>query len=185
MEEAPDRSPEDDDAALEAFVAALNAHRHRLYAFIAKQLVSTADAEDVFSKSCVVLWKKRAAFTPGAPFFPWACGIAHHEVRNFLRVRRREKLCFDTPLVDLLAAEAEAEADLSQARLEALRVCIKGLGERQRKILARCYGDGASIAAVAEAAGLPRGALYKRLARLREKLLDCIRRRLRRQGWSA
>jgi len=171
-----------DDAATDAFVARLMEHRHRIYTFIAKQLVNSADVEDVFQRTSIVLWKKMREFDPQGSFFHWACGVAYNEVRNFLTVRRRDRLYFDAELLDLLADEAREEGELSEARLDALRACISHLSERQQQILQRCYATANSITEAAASLGRNRGALYKQLARLRARLLDCIRLRLAREG---
>lgn len=175
--------PEADDTA--TFMALLMQHRHRLYAFIAKQLVNPADVEDVFQKTSIVLWKKMSEFDSAGSFFHWACGIAFNEVRNFLTVQRRSRLQFDLELVELLAQEAAEEESLSESRLHALRRCLAQLSERQQSILRQCYGGTQSITAVAEQLGRERTALYKQLARLREKLLDCIRLQLAQEGASS
>jgi RNA polymerase sigma-70 factor (ECF subfamily) len=169
---------EQDDDRSGAFVALLTAHRHRLFAFIAKQLVNPADVEDVFQKTSVVLWTKMDSFDPNGSFFHWACGVAFNEVRNFLTVQRRSKLHFDVELVQLLAEEARDEDEIAAARLAALRVCMDKLSARQQEILQRCYMGTATISEVAGGLGRGRGALYKQLARLREKLIECIRLRL-------
>lgn len=166
----------------EEFVARLMEHRHRIYAFIAKQLVNPADAEDVFQKTSIVLWKKMHDFDSAGSFFHWACGIAFNEVRNFLTVKRRSRLYFDAELVELLAEEAKNEGELSEARLTAMRRCMERLSARQQEILRRCYLGAATITEVAEGIGRERGALYKQLARLKEKLIECIRIWLAREG---
>jgi RNA polymerase sigma-70 factor (ECF subfamily) len=171
-----------DDANTDEFVARLMEHRHRLFAFIAKQLVNHADVEDVFQRTSIVLWKKMDQFDPEGSFFHWACGIAFNEVRNFLTVQRRSRLHFDAELIDLLAEEAREDEELSEARLAALRACMLNLSERQQQILQRCYDGTSSITDIAANFGRNRGALYKQLARLREKLLDCIRLRLAQEG---
>lgn len=168
--------------ASDAFVAQLMEHRHRIYAFIAKQLVNPADAEDVFQKTSIVLWRKMADFDAQGSFFHWACGVAFNEVRNFLTVQRRSRVHFDAALVELLAKEAKNEGELSEARLSALRHCMERLSERQQEILRRCYLGTLTITEVAEGLGRERGALYKQLARLKEKLTDCIRIRLVQAG---
>jgi RNA polymerase sigma-70 factor (ECF subfamily) len=178
-----DIQPEADDTT--AFMALLVQHRHRLYAFIAKQLVNPADAEDVFQKTSIVLWKTMSKFDPDGSFFHWACGIAFNEVRNFLTVQRRSRLQFDLELVELLAQEAVEEESLSESRLDALRRCLAQLSDRQQSILRKCYAGTESITAVAEHLGRERTALYKQLARLREKLLACIRLRLAQEGVSS
>jgi len=170
----------DDDTA--AFMALLMEHRHRLYAFIAKQLVNPADVEDVFQKTSIVLWKKMQDFEAQGSFFHWACGIAFNEVRNFLTVQRRSRLHFDVELVELMAREAAEEESLSKSRLDALRHCLRELSERQQLILQQCYAGTESITEVAQQLGRERTALYKQLARLREKLLSCIRLRITQEG---
>lgn len=171
-----------DDEATEAFLTLMLQHRHRLCAFIAKQLVSSSDVEDVFQKTSLILWKKMNDYDPQGSFFHWACGIAFNEVRNFLRVQRRNRMHFDTELVTLLADEAKAEGDLSEARREALQICISKLTPKQRQLIERCYNDHQTISEVADELGQKRDALYKQLARLRDRLRNCIRLQLAQDG---
>ena len=178
----PQLDAPDDDNVPDAFVAQLMEHRHRIYAFIVKQLINPADAEDVFQKTSIVLWKKMHQFDAQGSFFHWACGVAFNEVRNFLTVQRRSRLHFDIELVELLAEDARDEGEISEARLSALRHCMEHLSSRQQEILCRCYMGASTITEVAEGLGRERGALYKQLARLKEKLIDCIRIRLAQEG---
>lgn len=156
----------------------LLAHRRRLTAFIAKQLVNSVDVEDVFQKTSLILWKKMDQFDPSYSFMTWACGIAFNEIRNHIRVKGRQRLYFNAELLDLMAAEAEQETELSQARMDALKACIAQLPVSQQQLIQQCYFDSDSTAHVADSKGISRGALYKQLARLRQKLLICIRGRI-------
>lgn len=176
------QSPQPD--ATDVFVALLVQHRHSIYAFIAKQLVNSADAEDVFQKTSVVLWQKMNLFDSSGSFFHWACGVAFNEVRNFLTTKRRSRLHFDDDLVQILAEESVEEDAISNARLAALQDCMTRLSDRQQQILRSCYAGGDSITEIAKHLGRERGALYKQLARLKAKLLDCIRPRLSQSGVS-
>ncbi|MCR9197675.1 MAG: sigma-70 family RNA polymerase sigma factor [Planctomycetaceae bacterium] len=178
----PDPSDDRDIKSADVFVSLLMEHRHRLFAFILKQLVNRADAEDVFQKTSVILWKKMDQFDNDSSFFHWACGIAHNEVRNFLKVQRRSKLHFDDELTALLAEEACEEDVASDSRLNAMRECLNRLSDRQQKILRQCYSGSESITQVAERLGRERTALYKQLARLRDKLVACIRLQLAKEG---
>ena len=180
----PNPSDDADLQSADAFVALLMEHRHRLFAFILKQLSHRADAEDVFQKTSVILWKKMEQFDHDSSFFHWACGIAWNEVRNYLKSKRRRRLHFDEELTALLAAEAEEEQTVCVSRLEAMRLCLNRLSDQQQKILRRCYGGSESITQVAAELGRERTALYKQLARMRDKLSDCIRSRLARAGGS-
>ncbi|WP_236621334.1 sigma-70 family RNA polymerase sigma factor [Rhodopirellula sallentina] len=178
MPAVPPPSDSDNEVSTDALVALLVRHRHSLYAFIAKQLVNPADVEDVFQKTSMVIWKKKDLFDSDSSFFHWACGIAFNEVRNFLTVQRRNKLHFDVELVELLAEEAAEENEISESRLTALRDCMADLPSRQQQILRRCYLGNDSITDIAKGLGRERTALYKQLARLKQKLQQCIRLRL-------
>ncbi len=136
----------------------------------------------MLQKTCLVLWKKMDTFDADGSFFHWTCGIAFNEVRNFLTVQRRNRLHFDVDLVELLAEEAKAESELSETRLAALRACMTRFSDRQQETLRRCYMGTDTITEVAAALGRERGALYKQLARLKEKLQHCIRTRLATEG---
>jgi RNA polymerase sigma-70 factor, ECF subfamily len=174
----PDGPSRADRIETDAFVEHLVQHRHALSAFIAKLLVNHADVEDVFQRTSVILWKKIEEFDQTGSFFHWACGIAFNEVRNHLRVKQRNRLHFDTELLEVLAEEAVAEREESEARLASLRECVRHLSNRQQEILRRCYAGSVTITEVAETLGRERSALYKQLARLRTTLMDCIDRRL-------
>ena len=178
----PDSEDDRDLKSADAFVTLLMEHRHRLFAFILKQMVNRADAEDVFQRTSVILWKKMELFDRDGSFFHWACGIAYNEVRNFQKVKGRSRLQFDDELTALLAEEAREEEASSQMRLAALRNCMDRLPSRQQKILRQCYAGTESITAVAAGLGRERTALYKQLARLRDKLVRCIRTRLAEEG---
>lgn len=178
MNTPSEQSEASDDDVTDIFVKLLMEHRHRIYAFISKQLVNPADVEDVFQKTSVVLWKKMRQFDHDGSFFHWACGIAFHEVLNHLKRQRRSRLHFDIELVQLLAEEAAQEDALTESRLAALRHCMSSLSDRQQQILRRCYMGTDSITEVAEGLGRQRTALYKQLARLKAKLLDCIQHRI-------
>jgi RNA polymerase sigma-70 factor (ECF subfamily) len=178
----PDLNDDSELKSADAFVNLLMEHRHRLFAFILKQLINQADAEDVFQKTSVILWKKMDQFDNDSSFFHWACGIAYNEVRNFLKVQRRSRLHFDDELTALLAQEARDEDVASESRLNAMRKCLNQLSDRQQRILRRCYSGSESITQVAEQLRRERTALYKQLARLRDKLVACIRLQLAKEG---
>lgn len=173
---------ETEDQDSDKFMVLLMEHRHRIIAFIAKQLVNSNDVEDVFQKTSLVLWNKRKKYDPGSSFFTWACGVAFNEIRNYVRTRQRDRLHFDAELLDLLAKESEEEDEISQLRIAALQECLKKLSDAQRQLIRQCYLDVASITMVAKKQGINREALYKQLARIKKKLLSCVRLRIQADG---
>ena len=170
------------DSSTDEFVKQLTRHRHALFAFILKQVVNATDAEDIFQQTTVVLWRKKDQFYENASFFHWACGIAYNEVRNHRRTQGRSRLYFDDDLVALIAQESQEEQTLSEARRVALNACLASLQERQQKLIQRCYIGNDSISEVAAALGQRREIVYKQLARLKKKLMSCVRSRLAAEG---
>ena len=87
----------------EQFARAFLQYQDRLYGHIVLMLPNRHDAEDVFQQTSLILWKKWDEFDWGGDFLAWACGIAHNEVRNFLRHRGRDRLVLSDKLLDDLA----------------------------------------------------------------------------------
>ncbi len=60
-------------------------NQSRVYGYITTMLPKSADAEEVFQQTSLILWKKWQQFDPTRDFVRWACGIAHFEVLNYIR----------------------------------------------------------------------------------------------------
>ena len=60
----------------------------------------------------------------------------------------------------------------------ALAACLDGLTDRVRRVLALFYGDGASRDDVGREVGMTPDGVKTTMRRAREKLRDCIERRL-------
>ncbi len=169
------------DQFVERFVRS----QDRIYAYVVTLLPNRADAEEVFQQTSLILWKKWQQFDPGRDFLPWACGIAHHEVRNFLRKRAHEGRVFLSEDVMAEVAEVRLELhDLLEARRRALRKCLDRLKQGRRELLERCYAGRDSIKTIAENLGQKPNVLYVTLKRLRRALFDCINRTLAAEGLS-
>lgn len=166
----------------EEFLELFSRERDRLYAYVYSLVPHAADAEDVFQKCSVVLWRKFGEFDRRRSFLAWACGVASYEVRNFLRVAGRDRLRFDDELVRKLAAERLESLERHEARLAALRTCLRQLTTDQRELLEAAYGGDGTVVQFAESTGRALQTLYNRLGGLRRRLLECIRRRLRAEG---
>jgi RNA polymerase sigma-70 factor (ECF subfamily) len=155
----------------------------RIYAYVALHLPNRTDAEEVFQQTSLVLWKKWRQFDPQRDFVAWACGIAHHELRNFLRKHKdRGRVCLSE---DVLAELAQARLewhDQLEERRRALGHCLDRLGQGDRELLEQCYAGKDSIKTIAEGLGQSPNALYMTLKRLRRALFDCINRTLAAEG---
>lgn len=171
-------SKESQDAErYEDFLQRFTRDRERLFAFVCSLVVNRADAEDVFQQCSLVLWRKFASFRPQESFLTWACGVAHFEVKNYLRTHSRDRLQFDNELVDQLAARRVDSLAQRDERIGALRSCLQSLSADQQTLLEVAYGTG-KIKDWATVSGTALQTAYNRLSRLRRQLLECVRRKI-------
>jgi RNA polymerase sigma-70 factor (ECF subfamily) len=158
----------------EQFARAFLQYQDRLYGHIVLMLPNRHDAEDVFQQTSLILWKKWEEFDRGGDFLNWACGIAHNEVRNFLRHRGRDRLVLSDKLLDSLADVRLRAQPLLDRRRSLLAECMKRLDFVARELLERCYAGRNSMKAIARQFRTTPNALYLRLRRIRRELMQCV-----------
>lgn len=157
----------------------------RLFGYILSLLGNRTDAEDVFQRTSIVLWKKFDRFDPETDFMAWASTVAFYEVRNFLRVAHPERIRFSDRLLEIMARERAEEAPQVDRRVEALEGCLEKIGEDNRDLVRQAYGEEASIKELAEQSGRPVQTLYNKLNVIRQLLVECVRKRLAQAGSDA
>jgi RNA polymerase sigma-70 factor (ECF subfamily) len=164
-------------------------HQGRVYGYIVTMLPNRHDAEDVFQQTSLILWQKWDQFDPSRDFVGWACGIAHHEVRNFLRRRGNDRVVLSEKVLDELADLRIESQPMLEQRRDTLVECMKKLDFVCREMLERCYAARASVKSVAKQFRMTPNALYLRLRRIRRDLLECVHRTMTEspaiEGWQA
>lgn len=169
----------DPDERTEQFVALFAEHREEVFRFILSILPHQADAEDVFQRTSVVLWRKFHNFTPGTSFFRWAARVAQLEVLDYCKKRGRDKIGYwSTDLVEAIADTREEEEGRLAEQRQALGDCLSRLRPRDRELVELRYTTKISSKALAESLGKPAVTVYKSLARVRRWLYECIERKL-------
>jgi RNA polymerase sigma-70 factor (ECF subfamily) len=167
----------------ERFVQYYAQHHTRILAHIFALLRNEQDAEDVFQQTSLVLWRKFDQFKPEeGDFLAWACGVAHYEVRNFLRVAGRDRLRFHDDLLATLSEEQLERREESDQRARALAECMKKLSEADRKLVRRAYSGEQTIKQLADHVGRAVQTVYNRLNLIRRKLFECVERTLAEKG---
>jgi RNA polymerase sigma-70 factor (ECF subfamily) len=165
------------------FVAELVRHQRGIYAFIGSLVHYQSDIEDLYQQTCLVLWKKHEQFDDTRDFLPWACGVAKHEVFNYLRKRdHRGRVYLSEQVLAEIAEEhlrTQAEGD---ARRELLDGCLSKLRESQRDLLRRCYEGTHSIKEIAADMRISAAALTMRLQRIKHAVLGCLEKSLTAEG---
>ncbi|MCO6044252.1 sigma-70 family RNA polymerase sigma factor [Aeoliella sp. ICT_H6.2] len=169
----------DTNKLTEQFVSLFAEHRDELFRFILALLPNRADAEDVFQRTSVVLWRKFGDFQVGTNFYYWAARVAQLEVRDYCKVRGREKLVFWTQeLVELVADTRHEQQDVLVSRRALLKDCLQKLRPKDRELLELRYSGQTTSKALAESLGKPAVTVYKSLARIRRMLFECVERKL-------
>jgi len=163
-----------DPVQQEQFAKAFVQHQGQVYGHIATLLPNRHDAEDVFQQTSLILWQKWEQFDSSREFLPWACGIAHNEVRNFLRTRGRNRVMLSEKLMGELADVRLDSQPLLDQRRDFLIECIKKLEFLARELLERCYAGRESMKVIARQFHTTPNALYLRLRRIRRDLMDCM-----------
>jgi RNA polymerase sigma-70 factor (ECF subfamily) len=91
---------------------------------------------------------------------------------------------FDDELVGRLADEAVAAEPRHEAQREALERCLQKLPAHQRKLVLAAYTKGTRMDELATQRGQTPMSLYKFLHRIRQSLLECVRRAIAMEGFS-
>jgi len=167
-----------DDARYEAFLELFSRHRDRIFAHIFSLVPHEADAEDLFQRCSIVLWRKFREFDQSGSFYAWSCGVAVNEVRNFFKVRKRSRVSFFPEPVELLSRERLADEEDLSLRAIALQSCLQQLRESERDLLRIAYWENQSLKEFAEKTEGSLQVLYNRLSKIRKRLYACIERKM-------
>jgi RNA polymerase sigma-70 factor (ECF subfamily) len=158
------------------FLRSFTTHEPAIRAHVRRLVPARADADDVMQEISVVLWEKFDTLHEGADFKAWAFGVARYEVLAWLRDRGRDRLVLDEEVISKIAEETTAMEPLLERQREALELCMKKVPEEQRGLLMQAYQPESSIQTVAQRSGRTVPGFYQWLHRMRQKLLECIRR---------
>lgn len=135
--------------------------------------------DDVLQDVAMILVRKAADYDPARAFLPWALGMTRRQALSLAR-RERRAITLEPEAMDriesaLVAAE-DTEAD--RDRMAALSCCLEQLGAPGAALLRQKYVDGIPAETIAARSRRSREAVYSSLHRLRQRLADCVQRRL-------
>ena len=159
-------------------------HEEALNGFVRTLVPTREDAREVMQEVAVVLWRRFEELADLCDFRRWAFGVAKFKALAFARDQMRDRLVFDSDVMDLLAAEVTSEGDAYAAEREALDECMGKLDAAQRKFLEAAYAPGVRIDELAASLGRSPMSFYKALHRIRMGLMDCTQRVLKREGFA-
>jgi RNA polymerase sigma-70 factor (ECF subfamily) len=168
-----------------AFRELYRAFSRRLYAYVLRQLNDPAQAEEIVADSLYEVWRAPARFRGDSQFSTWLIGIARNKVLMAYRSRKPDAQHEDIDDVKETIASEDASAFdlLAQAqRREGVRHCMDRLSDEHRECVHLVFYEGMALAEVASIQGCPEGTVKTRLFHARQKLKNCLKLLLQREG---
>ena len=177
-ERRKENQEEPDLARVSEFVELYSANYPRVQYYLRAILPSANDAADVLQETSLVLWRKFHTFQSGTNFFAWACKIARLQAMKHRERLRRHARILDDEVIEKIADEAAQRTGDPSRTHDALMECMKNLREEERSMILDRYQPDASVGKMAEELGMTANKLSKLLAKIRFRLLDCVKGRL-------
>lgn len=174
-------SEQERDQLRDEFVRLFQRYERSLYGYILSLVPNIAAADEISQNTNLLLWKEFARFDAGKDFGVWARTIAYYQVLSYRNLRDRERLQFDSELVDSLAAQVATQCDELVARQSHLVDCLAKLAESKRQAIRLHHYLGLTVKVVAEKLGQSAAATEKMLLRTRRTLFDCVEAAMRRE----
>jgi RNA polymerase sigma-70 factor (ECF subfamily) len=161
---------------------ALLAYRWELFGFIMSLVRRTDVAEDIFQEVATVVVERGAGAEPLRDFRAWAREVAHRQVLKHFRDDPARR---SVPLPEMVDAAAQAyaeEAPDADAEHEALRGCLEEIPAKTAELLRQRFVSDREYDEISRLAQASEAAVRRAVARARQALLDCVRRRLKLAG---
>ncbi len=166
------------------FLRLLMVNQKRIYAFILAMVPHHEDAEDLFQETILVMWSKFDGFERGTSFANWGITVAKYQILGVRKRHSRRYNQFSQAATELLQKDSNNYIQQIDSRMQALRGCVRRLNQKDYELIQMRYQDETTIKTIAEHLGRSVQSIYKRIARIHDKLLQCIRRTLSREGFA-
>lgn len=150
----------------------------RLYGFILKRLADRDQTLEVLQRTNLVIWQKAADYRPGTSFEAWTFTIARFQLMAWRKNKSRNRLVFSDMVYEQIDKQTEQSDVDDDARVVALKDCVKQLNVDESKLLEQRYREDLPLATIASTMNMSLDAIGMRLSRIRKKLAACIERRL-------
>jgi RNA polymerase sigma-70 factor, ECF subfamily len=166
----------------DAFSALVERYQRKLYYFVVGKVADDTEAKDIVQKSFVVAFQNLSAFRSNESFFAWLKGIALNHCRNeWRRYQSQARLAgrlIEEKRAELELASFESRVEENEPRLSALRQCLEELSSHEQSVVDMRFVQELPLAAIGEQLGRGTEAARVLLYRIRQRLADCVKKRL-------
>lgn len=172
---------QDRDARRDAFVRLFQQHERGLYRYILSLVLNITAADEIGQNTSLLLWEEFGRFDLNTDFGAWARTIAYYQVLKYRKAYARQRVVFDSELLEVLADRATVRYNKLVDRQSHLLDCLAKLGEFKRQVIKLYYRCGMTTRAVAEQLGKNVAVVEMTLIRSRRALYDCVEAAMRRE----
>ena len=168
-----------------AFRELYRAFSRRLYAYVLRQLNDPAQAEEIVADTLYEVWRQPAKFRGDSQFSTWLIGIARNKVLMAFRSRKPDTLHDDLDdVAESVAADEPGAFEIlaQQQRQAGVRHCMEKLSTEHRECVHLVFFEGMPLAEVAALQACPENTVKTRLFHARQKLKNCLKLLLQREG---
>jgi RNA polymerase sigma-70 factor, ECF subfamily len=168
-----------------AFSELYRAFSRRLYAYVLRQLNDPAQAEEIVADTLYEVWRQPAKFRGDSQFSTWLIGIARNKVLMAYRSRKPDAMHDDLDdIAETVAANEPGAFEIlaQQQRQEGVRHCMSKLSTEHRECVHLVFFEGMPLAEVATLQACPENTVKTRLFHARQKLKNCLKLLLQREG---
>lgn len=166
----------------DAFGALVERYQRTLYYFVVGKVADDTEAKDIVQKTFVAAFQNLEEFRLGENFFAWLKGIALNHCRNewrrFQSQARMAGRLLEEKRAELELASFEARLDDGDRRLAALRQCMEQLSPHEQTVIEWRFVQELPLSAIGQQLGRGAEAARLFLYRIRQRLADCVKKRL-------
>ena len=166
----------------EGFGALVERYQRTLYYFVVGKVADDTEAKDIVQKTFVAAFQNLANFRLTESFFAWLKGIALNHCRNeWRRYQSQARLAgrlLEEKRAELELAAFDARPEEDDRRLAALRQCLEQLSPQEQTVVGLRFVQELPLPAIGERLGRGAEAARLFLYRIRQRLADCVKKRL-------
>lgn len=130
--------------------------------------------DEIVQETAAILWEKYADLTDSIAFRKTLFQTAKFQILAWRRNRARDRLVLDEEAIALLTDESIRRADEARQTQDLIHSAMNRLDESDRILFTEAYLSQTPIADQAKDQGLTPMTVYKRLQKIRYRLLEII-----------
>ena len=160
------------------FLAALEENQDRLLRICSSYAKDSDETEDLFQEVLINIWKALPSFRRQSTISTWMYRITLNVSLRHRAKLSREKARFSRlRSITIEQVKNEERNDIDHNKLIFLRNCIRALNDADKAVIT-LYLEELSYRQISEITGIKENTVAVKIKRIKEKLLNCISKKL-------